>query len=378
MSHLFNDFSTYFKRDKPPPSSDKINQFNSLTFLDSYQKNPPPIDEENKKNLDEYYKTLYNFQNNQENLNNCLQTYTNEESYNCFRDKSVILKQNDYSNTPNPTISSMSSNYKCGGAVNVGADNCDSDLFNPTGNNLMHCYAYGGPNDPCALHQNNDENDGLDKNPIKCNGDTFFLWDEPDTQDKSYEWAAESWIQFLDKYRDNIDEARRKGMKFTSPLFKSGPKGVLVDNINEFFDTLNELSNYAANYIDVIAVNTFCVKPESPNSYNEATCPSGVKFILDELNNLSNNLKSKPIYITNWSYLGPDATPDKQVAAMEAARNFFDKDNYPDINIERVYWFGAKDYGGGTQNNNNFLTKSVPSLNKKLGEIWNNICSTIK
>tara|TARA_Y100000768_G_C23537912_1_gene477910 strand:- start:12 stop:374 length:363 start_codon:yes stop_codon:yes gene_type:complete len=101
MSHLFNDFSTYFKRDKPPPSNDEMNQFYSLTFLDSYEKNPPSIDEENKKNLDEYYKTLYNFENNQENLNNCLQTYTNEESYNCFRDKSVILKQNDYSKAYN-------------------------------------------------------------------------------------------------------------------------------------------------------------------------------------------------------------------------------------------------------------------------------------
>ena len=43
---------------------------------------------------------------------------------------------------------------------------------------------------------------------------------------------------------------------------------------------------------------------------------NGVKFILAELNKLPNNLKSKPIYITNWSYLGPDATPEKEEAAI--------------------------------------------------------------
>ena len=41
----------------------------------------------------------------------------------------------------------------------------------------------GGADDPCALNNNNDANDGLDKDPSLCvNGDTFFLWDEPDTQ----------------------------------------------------------------------------------------------------------------------------------------------------------------------------------------------------
>jgi hypothetical protein len=45
----------------------------------------------------------------------------------------------------------------------------------------MHCYAYGGANDPCALHNNNDVNDGLFKNPAGCDRDTFYLWDEVST-----------------------------------------------------------------------------------------------------------------------------------------------------------------------------------------------------
>ena len=47
----------------------------------------------------------------------------------------------------------------------------------------MPCISDGGADDPCALNNNNDANDGLDKDPSLCaNGDTFFLWDEPDTQ----------------------------------------------------------------------------------------------------------------------------------------------------------------------------------------------------
>jgi hypothetical protein len=77
---------------------------------------------------------------------------------------------------------SNTSIFKCGGAVNTGGVSanatCTSDLWNPTQNWNMHCYAYGGVTDPCALHNNNDISDGLFKSPINCDRDTFYLWDE--------------------------------------------------------------------------------------------------------------------------------------------------------------------------------------------------------
>jgi hypothetical protein len=79
---------------------------------------------------------------------------------------------------PTPT---STGNKKCGGAVNSGGSanaTCLSDLWNPTQDRNMHCYAYGGLSDPCALHNNNDINDGLFKSPSKCDRDTFYLWDE--------------------------------------------------------------------------------------------------------------------------------------------------------------------------------------------------------
>ena len=48
---------------------------------------------------------------------------------------------------------------RCGAAVNAGQQNCDPGLYAPTGDAAMHCYAYGGPSDPCALNNNNDAND---------------------------------------------------------------------------------------------------------------------------------------------------------------------------------------------------------------------------
>lgn len=81
-----------------------------------------------------------------------------------------------------PVAPPPSGSFKCGGAVNTGGGSanamCTKDLWNPTQNRNLHCYAYGGVTDPCALHNNNDVNDGLFKSPVNCDRDTFYLWDE--------------------------------------------------------------------------------------------------------------------------------------------------------------------------------------------------------
>jgi hypothetical protein len=78
----------------------------------------------------------------------------------------------------------VGSSSKCGGAVNTGGTangKCTSDLWGPTDDTSMHCYAYGGPSDKCAIHNNNDADDGLSKNPSGCDKGTFYLWDEVST-----------------------------------------------------------------------------------------------------------------------------------------------------------------------------------------------------
>ena len=51
------------------------------------------------------------------------------------------------------------SDNKCGGAVNSSGDaeaQCQQDLWGPTGDRSMHCFAYGGAGDPCHLSNTND------------------------------------------------------------------------------------------------------------------------------------------------------------------------------------------------------------------------------
>jgi hypothetical protein len=59
---------------------------------------------------------------------------------------------------------------------------------------------------------------------------------------------------------------------------------------------------------------------------------------------------------------------------MEAADTFF----APGSPVERVYWFGARDYGGGTTKN--FLVDVIESgenRGRSLGQLWAEKCTLL-
>ena len=143
---------------------------------------------------------------------------------------------------------------RCGAAVNAGAQNCGPGLWAPTGDGAMPCYAYGGTADPCALNNNNDANDGLDKDPSACTGDTFFLWDEPDTQGRSYAWAGAAWASYSARWAVQLSQLRARGGRVTSPLLKADYP---ADNLNDFWTSCGASCSDAssASYIDVVAVH---------------------------------------------------------------------------------------------------------------------------
>jgi len=85
----------------------------------------------------------------------------------------------------------------------------------------MHCFAYGGSSDPCSLNNHNDVNDGLDKDPSLCLGDTFYLWDEPDTQGHDYTWAGEKWLLYSQRFAYELEHMKSRGTKVTSPLVRA-------------------------------------------------------------------------------------------------------------------------------------------------------------
>lgn len=259
---------------------------------------------------------------------------------------------------------------KCGGAVDSTNDGtaCQSFLWGPTGDSSMPCFSYGGSGDQCSLNNNNDENDGLFKNPSLCLGNVFYLWDEPDTQGKDYSWAGVSWLDYSRRFAKELGEMRSRGTKVTGPLLKAGNSGVIEQNMKTFFNACGQACFDPADpaYIDVIGVNAFC------GPWNDASggCRSGASFIYDEAVSVSSAFNNLPVYITNWSRLQSTNSAD-QVDAINSIDQFFPSGGV----VKRVYWFGAKDFGGGSETSS-YLTNVLPD-GRTLGEVWRAKCDSL-
>ena len=296
-------------------------------------------------------------------------------------DPTRCIDNEDEDNEDNEDISQPNqpqnndNNNKCGAAVNSSNDSnqkCMDDLWSPTGDSTMHCFAYGGSGDPCHLSNNNDSNNGLDKNPLNCKGDTFYLWDEPDTQGKSYDWAGEAWYDYSRKFEIELRELRTSGTKITSPLLKAGGEGVLGNNLDEFLNACGEACTNKDDpaYIDVIAVNAFCGDFNGPSG-----CRGGAAFINNEALKISRStIDNIPVYITNWSRLGT-SNPDDQIDAIDAIDEFFPGSSNDTGVVQRVYWFGATDFGGASSNN--FLTNVLSDGKTTLGKYWLDKCESL-
>jgi len=157
-------------------------------------------------------------------------------------------------------------------------------------------------------------------------------------------------------------------VRVTTPLLKADAPGEYLD---EFWRVCGEACSDPSSpaYIDIVAVNPFCGAWNLPVGTAEG-CRGGAAYVVD---GLRGSLRGRPIHVTNWGYLG-SATAEAQLAAMDATDAFF----APGSPVERVYWFGARDYGGGTTTN--FLTDVVESgdrAGRTLGELWVERCSSL-
>jgi Glycosyl hydrolase catalytic core len=261
---------------------------------------------------------------------------------------------------------SLSSSNKCGAAVSASADSwaqCDLDVWKPTGDPSMHCFAYGGDGDPCHLNNNNDANHGIHKDPSWCQGDTFYLWDEPDTQHQTYSWAGTTWAEYASTWASQLQTLRQAGTKVTTPLMKAD---TAWKDITEFFNACGGPCNDPSSdaYIDVIAINAFC------GPWNNGDCHVGAEWVVNQLwESQAATQITRPVYIINWSYL-QTFNPQDQIVAIDAIDSFFVA-NSP---VERVYWFGALDFGG--ESGNNYLT-TVTADGETLGQKWRAKCDSL-
>lgn len=269
--------------------------------------------------------------------------------------------------TPSPN---SSQDQKCGGAVDFTRDSsqtCQTYLWDPTTDRSMHCFAYGGSSDPCHLNNNNDSFDGIYKDPSACLDDTFYLWDEPDTQGRDYSWAGTTWLEYSKRFSQEIEQMKSRGTKVTGPLLKAGTAGVIEQNMRTFFNACGPACSDPTDpaYIDVVAINGFC------GPWNkDAGCRGGAKFIYNEAVSVSVASNNIPVYITNWSRL-ETADPFDQVDAINSIDEFFPSSSV----VHRVYWFGARDYGGGS-GTTSYLTNTLPD-GRTLGEVWRAKCDSI-
>jgi len=198
----------------------------------------------------------------------------------------------------------------------------------------MGCFQYGGPNDKCALNINNDFDYGITKDPSACKDSVFYLWDEPITQGKTNQWAATAWMAYAKKWAPQLRIARARGMKITTPFFTGGD---VLAQFKGFFASCPGCSDpNSPFYLNVIAFNEWVGK-WGVQAGEEA-------YIRDVAASLKQNF-GREVYLTNYGFLGGQ-TATQQANIING--QLFD----PSFSVlSSVYYFAAKDYGGGTRNN---------------------------
>lgn len=205
-------------------------------------------------------------------------------------------------------------------------------------------YEYGG-----ACSMNLFMPDGFGTDLQACESD-FFLWDEPFTQSHrgkpewgNMDYIVEQWRKFtsLNGMSERIQNKRAAGMKVTSPLFTGGET---IERLEQFFFKCGPGCNDPNSplYIDVLAWNAWI--GDWSSDYQ-----GQVNWIEQTSQEMKRKFGNRPVWLSNYGFLGPAGTTTKQVDAL-TRYGIFDK-----AAIDRVYYFSAIDVGGGTVDGTNSL-----------------------
>jgi len=230
-----------------------------------------------------------------------------------------------------------SSRPYCGVAVNTGG--CGEAVEQLGESFASMCMGYGGPHDMCTLNINNDKNFGISKNPEDCHGKYLFLWDEPQTQGKNTIWAATQWKAHVAKWSSQLLAARARGLRVTSPAF-TDYGGPARQKMQAFFGACSECNDPdSVYYVDVLAMNQWLLHDAVEHSGQEV-------WIKEETAAISRANGNRPVVLMNFAWLGAK-TADAQAQVIANSRIFDPSWS----GLDAVFYFAAKDYGGGTQNN---------------------------
>eukprot|EP00537_Pseudo-nitzschia_pungens_P005290 CAMPEP_0172377084 /NCGR_PEP_ID=MMETSP1060-20121228/68720_1 /TAXON_ID=37318 /ORGANISM="Pseudo-nitzschia pungens, Strain cf. cingulata" /LENGTH=451 /DNA_ID=CAMNT_0013104755 /DNA_START=142 /DNA_END=1497 /DNA_ORIENTATION=+ len=278
---------------------------------------------------------------------------------------------------PARCVDNSSPKHKCGAAVDFSSDpqqGCQSNLWDPTGDATMHCFASGGSwwenGNPCHLSNNSDRIDGRFNDPSACLGDTFYLWQEPDRNGRSYHWAGQAWLEYTIRFRDELLELKANGTKITSPTLKAGTSGEMIESLKDFYESCG-FACFDENdpaHVDVIAIDAMCGDVD-----DVLGCRDEAALLYNAIEELSEAFGNLPVYITSWSRL-PTSDAWNQLEAIYAIDNFFDSSDASNPVIERVYWSGTTNSDSVT--GNSALTEVLVD-GSTLGEHWRKKCDTL-
>merc|ERR1719215_2565207 len=149
------------------------------------------------------------------------------------------------------------------------------------------------------------------------------------------------WNKYVQKWGSQLKAQRAKGMMVTTPFFTGGST---AQEFNEFFQGCSVCDDKnGPGYIDVIVWNAW-LGDWSSDKKGQAN------WIKGESKKFSQAHGGRPVWLGNFAYLG-SKTADKQIETIETS------DIMGGGAIQRVYWFVATDFGGGTKKN--FLQDSA-------------------
>lgn len=143
---------------------------------------------------------------------------------------------------------------------------------------------------------------------------------------------------------------RAKGLQVTTPLFTNMETASVVEQVDIFFEKCPGCDDpKSEQYIDIIAWNAWI------GNWNPSM-KSGGDWVQDQAVEMKAKYDSRPVWLGNYGYIGDDATAEKQIQVIWES-GVFDEDS----SIDSVYYFAAKDVGGGIPDGTNVLEAEVGS-----------------
>jgi hypothetical protein len=231
------------------------------------------------------------------------------------------------------------------------------DEQHPDATGKLLCKGYGKEGDTCTLSLTNNAHGqyGMNLDPSSCNGNYLWLWDEPYTQaavhgtpcnqdanaaDSCSVWVANRWKEYVAKWGAELTAARSKGLKVASPQFTEHGN-VLTTRFQKFFAACPECNQAGNNaFIDAIQWNAWYLPANGAQAGQE-------DWIMNKCTELKQAVPGKLCILGNYGYLG-GKTPQDQINVIQASKLY---DPATNGDVDTVYYFNSKDYGGGTMNN---------------------------